>query len=93
MLNRIKDFLGFKVFITFGIAKELWGIVTFCSILWVFMADVFNPLWRTLIAVFFILVTRIMTELFVVLFSLAELLREIRDGIYSQLDEKKSSEG
>ena len=75
----VKDFFGFKVFITHRIVSGLWNLIVSFSCCWLFFAELPSFWWRLGIAVAVILVTRVFFEFVVVLFSIGDMIRELRD--------------
>jgi len=82
------DFWNFKLFITHKLVTWLWSLICGLSVLWMFFADEPTFFWRLLVVLLVALVSRIFFEFGVVLFSIADLLVEIRDALKQQSEKK-----
>ena len=79
--KELKEYWNFKRFFAADLAKQVWYLQVVLAIVWLFWGNFFGLGTKIIGAIIWLTLSRLWTEFFIVLFSIADLLREIRDRL------------
>ena len=87
VFKELKEYWNFKRFFAADLAKQVWYLQVVLAIAWLFCGDFFGLGTKIVVAIIWLTLSRLWTEFFIVLFSIADLLRDVRDRLPIRVDE------
>lgn len=77
-IKELREYWRFDRFVASGLAKRAWYLQVVLGILWLIWGDWFSPFARFVIVLFWLVFARLLAEFFIVVFKMADHLREVR---------------